>query len=165
MNVYCRTSRPQRLIVGIKRWVLLFWLSVSIQIEIGCYVTSGAIATAKCEHRVFRLSRRPIFPSWAAPPQGQTGPVLKLRIKYSFVFDSQFQYRPRLPLWRCSPRRENGPAQQPEIPMVPGHPKSDMGMIQFERVRPANNPHVRKIREKLWIARYDAVAFGANRKK
>ncbi len=48
---------------------------------------------------------------------------------------------------------------------LPGHTKSDIGMIPFEKVGPANNPHVRKIREKLWIARYDAVAFGANRKK
>ena len=36
-------------------------------------------------HRDFRLLRRPIFPSWAAPPQGQTGLVLKLWIEYSFV--------------------------------------------------------------------------------
>ena len=57
-----------------------------------------SFANSNRNHRVFRLSRRPIFPSWAAPPQGQTGPVLELRIKHSFVFDSQFQYRPRLPL-------------------------------------------------------------------
>ena len=48
---------------------------------------------------------------------------------------------------------------------LPKHKKSDMGMVPFERVRPSNNPDVRKIREKLWIARYDAVTFGANRKK
>ena len=48
---------------------------------------------------------------------------------------------------------------------LPGHDISDMGMLPFERVRPTNNPHVRKIREKLWIARYDAVAFGAIWKK
>ena len=48
---------------------------------------------------------------------------------------------------------------------LPKHKISDMRMLPFERVRPANNPHVRKIREKMWIAKYDAVAFGANRKK
>ena len=40
-----------------------------------------------------------------------------------------------------------------------------MGMIPFERVRPANNPHTRKIREKMWIAKYDAVKYGENKKK
>ena len=48
---------------------------------------------------------------------------------------------------------------------LPKHTIANMRMLLFERVRPANNPHVRKIREKMWIAKYDAVAFGANRKK
>ena len=46
-----------------------------------------------------------------------------------------------------------------------GHSVNDLLMVPFERVRPANNPHTRKIREKYWINRYRSVEFGANRKK
>ena len=46
-----------------------------------------------------------------------------------------------------------------------GHSFTDMIMIPFERVRPANNPNTRKCREKYWINRYQAVTFGANKQK
>ena len=46
-----------------------------------------------------------------------------------------------------------------------GHSVTDMIMIPFERVRPANNPNTRKCREKYWINRYQAVTFGANKQK
>ena len=46
-----------------------------------------------------------------------------------------------------------------------GHKVTDMIMIPFERVRPANNPNTRKCREKYWINRYQAVTYGANKQK
>ena len=46
-----------------------------------------------------------------------------------------------------------------------GHSVNDLLMVPFERVRPANNPHTRKIREKYWINKYRSVEFGANKKK
>ena len=38
-------------------------------------------------------------------------------------------------------------------------------MLPFERMRPANNPHARKIREKYWINQYEAIEFGENKQK
>ena len=46
-----------------------------------------------------------------------------------------------------------------------GHSVSDLRMIPFERVRPANNPFTRKVREKYWINKYRAIKFGENTKK
>ena len=40
-----------------------------------------------------------------------------------------------------------------------------MSMLPFEKIRPANNVHIRKIREKLWINRYQAVRYGENKQK
>ena len=48
---------------------------------------------------------------------------------------------------------------------LPGHDVTDMAMIPIERVRPANNPLVRKTRESLWIRRYDSISFGGNKKR
>ena len=48
---------------------------------------------------------------------------------------------------------------------LPGHDITDMAMIPIERVRPANNPLVRKTRESLWIRRYDSISFGGNKKR
>ena len=45
------------------------------------------------------------------------------------------------------------------------HNLEDLRMIPFERVRPANNPFVRKAREKYWINNYRATKFGGNKKK
>ena len=45
------------------------------------------------------------------------------------------------------------------------HKLEDLRMIPFERVRPANNPFVRKAREKYWINKYRATKFGGNKKK
>ena len=44
----------------------------------------------------------------------------------------------------------------------PGHQLSDMVAIAFEKVRPSNEPMIRKQREKYWIQQYDAVCHGAN---
>ena len=46
-----------------------------------------------------------------------------------------------------------------------GHTVEDLQMLPFERVRPANDPHVRKSREKLWINLYQAVQHGENKQK
>ena len=46
-----------------------------------------------------------------------------------------------------------------------GHSVNDLRMIPFERVRPANNPFIRKVREKYWINKYRAIQFGGNMKK
>ena len=46
-----------------------------------------------------------------------------------------------------------------------GHNITDMSMLPFEKIRPANNVHTRKIREKLWINRYQAVRYGENKQK
>ena len=48
---------------------------------------------------------------------------------------------------------------------LPGHNVADMALIPIERVRPANNPFVRKVRESLWIRRYDSINFGENKKR
>ena len=48
---------------------------------------------------------------------------------------------------------------------LPGHDVADMALIPIERVRPANNPFVRKVRESLWIRRYDSINFGENKKR
>ena len=48
---------------------------------------------------------------------------------------------------------------------LPGHDVTDMAMLPIERVRPANNPLVRQVRESLWIRRYDAINQGANKKR
>ena len=47
----------------------------------------------------------------------------------------------------------------------PGHSITDLSMLPFERIRPGNDPQVRKIRETLWINSYEAVKYGANKKK
>ena len=44
-----------------------------------------------------------------------------------------------------------------------GHNIMDMQMLPFERVRPANNAHIRKCWEKLWINRYQAVRHVENK--
>ena len=44
----------------------------------------------------------------------------------------------------------------------PGHSVADMRICGIERVLPRGNPALRKIRESLWIDRYDCVANGAN---
>ena len=46
-----------------------------------------------------------------------------------------------------------------------GHSIDDLQMLPFERVRPANNPNTRKIREKFWINRYEAIQYGENKQK
>ena len=46
-----------------------------------------------------------------------------------------------------------------------GHSIGDLEMLPIEKVRPANNPHVRKCREKMWINLYQAVQHGENRQK
>ena len=46
-----------------------------------------------------------------------------------------------------------------------GHSIEDLQMLPFERVRPANNPNTRKIREKYWINKYEAIQFGENKQK
>ena len=48
---------------------------------------------------------------------------------------------------------------------LPGHDVTDMAMLPIERVRPANNPLVRQVRESLWIRRYDSCNQGANKKR
>ena len=48
---------------------------------------------------------------------------------------------------------------------LPGDKITDMIMVPFERVRPANDPFVRLVRESLWIKRYDAIRHGGNKRK
>ena len=43
-----------------------------------------------------------------------------------------------------------------------GHQTSDMTCIVIEQVLPANDPFLRKRREKWWINKYQAVEHGAN---
>ena len=44
---------------------------------------------------------------------------------------------------------------------LPGHSVADMRIMGIERVM-SSNPNVRKIREKIWIYRYDSVTYGGN---
>ena len=44
----------------------------------------------------------------------------------------------------------------------PGHKTSDMTCTVIEQVLPANDPFLRKRREKWWINKYQAVEHGAN---
>ena len=44
----------------------------------------------------------------------------------------------------------------------PGHSVADMRICGIERVLPRGDPAIRKIRESLWIDRYDCIANGAN---
>jgi hypothetical protein len=44
----------------------------------------------------------------------------------------------------------------------PGHKTSDMTCTVIEQVLPANDPFLRKRREKWWINKYQAVEYGAN---
>ena len=48
---------------------------------------------------------------------------------------------------------------------LPGHDVTDLTMTPIERVRPSNNDHIRRIRESLWITRYDAISNGENKKR
>ena len=48
---------------------------------------------------------------------------------------------------------------------LPGHDVTDLTTIPIERVRPSNNDHIRRIRESLWITRYNALINGENKKK
>ena len=43
-----------------------------------------------------------------------------------------------------------------------GHQTSDMTCIVIEQVLPANDPFLRKRREKFWINKYQSVEHGAN---
>ena len=45
---------------------------------------------------------------------------------------------------------------------LPGHQTSDMTCIVIEQVLPANDPFLRKRREKFWINKYQSVEHGAN---
>ena len=45
---------------------------------------------------------------------------------------------------------------------APGHEFSDLVITPIERVLPLGDPFVRKIREKMWITRYDSVSKGQN---
>ena len=44
---------------------------------------------------------------------------------------------------------------------LPGHSVADMRIMGIERVM-SSNPNMRKIREKIWIYRYDSVTYGGN---
>ena len=71
---------------------------------------------------------------------------------------------------RFSQHRSNILTKNRETPAglhfnLAGHNATDMMLLPFERVRPANNPHVRKCREKYWINGYNAVLHGHNKQK
>ena len=71
---------------------------------------------------------------------------------------------------RFSQHRSNILTKNRETPAglhfnLAGHNATDMMLLPFERVRPANNPHVRKCREKYWINCYNAVLHGHNKQK
>ena len=44
----------------------------------------------------------------------------------------------------------------------PGHKTSDMTCTIIEQVLPANDPFLRKRREKWWINKYQSIEYGAN---
>ena len=45
---------------------------------------------------------------------------------------------------------------------LPGHNVTDLFIIPIEHVLPEGDAFIRKTREKMWIARYDAVSKGQN---
>ena len=76
----------------------------------------------------------------------------------------------RLPKDRYYGHRSNVLRKQVDTPAghhfnLPGHNVDMMRMLPFERVRPANDPHIRLERESWWIKQYDAIRQGANKKK
>ena len=49
---------------------------------------------------------------------------------------------------------QEGAARHDYLPMTP-----------IEKVRPSNNDYIRKMRESLWITKYDAVSNGKNKNR
>ena len=120
----------------------------------------GPIKQHKCHHTG---ESYPII----SPVNCQTKNVIyritcKKHPKFVYIGETQRQFFKRAGEHRGYVKRKDINQPTGQHFSLPGHQTSDMTCIVIEQVIPANDPFLRKRREKYWINEYQSVEHGAN---